>query len=80
MDNKTYFKDSFESINAYKKTVLIKFIIQNDRDLLHEIGFSERDINRLNLEFKNIIKEHHEQYLDYFKNEEGSVIVRFLNK
>ena len=37
------------------------FLIKNDKDLLLEIGFSERDINRLNLEFKNILKEQHEE-------------------
>ena len=50
------------------------FLIENDKDSLHEIGFSERDINRLYLEFKNILKEQHEENLDYIKNEEESII------
>ena len=47
-----YFKDIFESIHDYKKTVLLIFLIQNDKNLLKEIGFSKIDINLLNLEFK----------------------------
>ena len=80
MNNSNCFKDLFESIQDYRKTVLLMFLNQNDKDLLHEIGFSERDINRINSEFKNILKEQHEEYLDYIKNEEESVIERFLNK
>ena len=52
MNNGKYFKDLFESITDYRKIVLIIFLFQNDKDLLREVGFSERDINRLNLEFK----------------------------
>ena len=80
MDNSNYFRDLFESIIDYRKIVLLIFLIQNDKDLLREIGFSERNINRLNLEFKNFLLEQHEEYLDYIKNEEESVIEKFLNK
>ena len=38
------------------------------------------DINRLNLEFKNILMEQSEEYLDYIKNEEESIIEKILNK
>ena len=62
-----YFKDIFESIPDYRKILLLIFLIQNDKKLLKEIGFSERDINRLNLEFKNNVIEQHEEYLDYVK-------------
>ena len=31
---------------------LLIFLIKNDKSLLLEIGFSERDINRLSLEFR----------------------------
>ena len=79
MNYENYFKDLFESIPDYRKIGLLIFLIQNDRNLLREIGFSERDINRLNLEFKNILIEQHEEYLDYIKNEEESVLERFLN-
>ena len=81
MDNDNYFTDLFESIPDYRKIVLLMFLIKDDENLLHEIGFSERDINRLNLEFKNILTDQYdEEYLDYIKNEEESVIEKFLNK
>ena len=48
MDNKNYFKDIFESIHDYKKIVLLIFSIQNDKNLLKEIGFSKNDISLLN--------------------------------
>ena len=75
-----YFKDLFESIPDFKKIVILRFLIQNDKNLLHEIGFSERDINHLKLEFKNILIDQHEEYLDYVKNEEESILEKFLNK
>ena len=40
MDNISYFKDLFESIEDYRKFVLSIFLIQNDKNLLREIGFS----------------------------------------
>ena len=70
----------FESIQDYRKIVLIMFLFQNNKDFLYEIGFSERDINRLNLEFRNFLIEQHEDNLDYVKNEKESVIDRFLYK
>ena len=80
MNNTNYFKDLFESIPDYKKIVLITFLIQNVKNSLKEIGFSERDINQLNLEFKNILLEEHEDYLDYIKNQEESILEKILNK
>ena len=80
MNNSDYFRDIFESISDHKKIILLIFLVQNDKNLLHEVGFSERDISRLNLEFKNILKEQHEEYLDYIKNEEESILEKFLNK
>ena len=68
------------SISASRKAVLLKYLVKNDRDLLHEIGFSERDINCSNLDFKNILVEQHKEYLDYVKNEEESIIERILKK
>ena len=79
MDNENYFKDIFESIPDYRKIILLIFLIQNDKNLLHEVGFSQRDINRLSLEFKNILLEEFEEYLSYIKNEEESVLEKFLN-
>ena len=80
MNNSNYFRDTFESITDYRKIVLLIFLIQNDKNLLNEIGFSKADINRLNLEFKNILLEEYEDYLDYIKNEEESILEKFLNK
>ena len=80
MNNENYFKDIFESILDYRKIVLLIFLIQNDKNLLKEIGFSKNDINLLNLEFKNILMEEFEDYLSYIKNEEGSILEKFLNK
>ena len=80
MNYENYFKDIFESIPDFRKIVLLIFLIQNDKNLLKEIGFSERGINLLNLEFKNVLLEGYEEYLDYIKNEDESVIEKFLNK
>ena len=80
MNNENYFKNIFESIPDYRKIVLVIFLIKKDEDLLQEVGFSERDINPLNNEFKNILIEQHEEILDYVKNEEESIIEKFLNK
>ena len=67
MNNSNYFEDIFESIHDYKKIVLLIFLIQNDKNLLKEIGFSKNDINQLSIEFKNIILEEFEEYLSYIK-------------
>ena len=76
--NNNYFKDLFESIQDYRKIVLLIFLILNDNNLLNEIGFNRGDINRLNLEFKNILIEVFEDYLDYIKNEEESILEKFF--
>ena len=80
MNNENYFKDISESINDYRKIVLLIFLIQNDKNLLKEIGFSKNDINFLNLEFKNILLEEFENYIDYIKDQEESILEKFLNK
>ena len=79
MNYENYFKDLLKSILDYRKIVLLIFLIQNDKNLLKENGFSEIDINRLNLDFKNTLLEEYEQYLDYIKNIEESAIEKFLN-
>ena len=80
MHNENYSKDIFESIHDYRKIVLLIFLIQNDKNLLREIGFSKNDINLLNLEFKNILIEQNEEYLSYIKNQKESILAKFLNK
>ena len=80
MDNTNYFKDIFESITDYRKIVLLIFLIQNDKNLLKVIGFSKNEINLLNLEFKNILLEEFENYLNYVKDQEESLLEKFLNK
>ena len=57
MNNANCFIDMFESIHDYRKIIILLFLIQNDKNLLKEIGFSKNDINLLNLEFKNILLE-----------------------
>ena len=80
MNNITYSKDIFESIPDYRKIVLLIFLIQNDKNLLKEIGFSKNDINLLNLEFKKILLEEFENYLGYIKDQGESILEKFLNK
>ena len=80
MNNEKHFKDIFESIYDYIKIVLLIFLIQNDKNLLREVGFSQHDKNRLSIEFKNILLEEFEDYRSYIKNVEESVIERILNK
>ena len=80
MNSGNYFKDLFGSLSDYRKIILLMFLNQNDNNLLCEIGFSQRDINRLNFEFKNILIEEHGEYLDFIENEEESVIEKFFNR
>ena len=70
----------FESIPDYREIVVLLFLFQIERGLSRGIGFSERDINRLNLEFKYILTEQHEDYLYYVKNEKESNIEKSLKK
>ena len=80
MNYENYFRDLIESIEHYRKIVLLIFLIKNDKNLLREVVFSECDINRLNLEFKNILLELNEDYFDHIKNQEESILEKFLNK
>ena len=74
MNNSKFFRDIFESITDYRKIVLLIFLIQNDKNLIKEIGFSKNDIKLLNLEFKTILLEEFENYLDYIKDQEESIL------
>ena len=69
----------FESIPDYRNLVLYQFLIENDKKILKEVGFSENDINRISLGFKNIFMEQNEEYLDHINSPEESVIERFLD-
>ena len=42
MNNTNYFRDLIESIPDYRKIVLLIFLIQNDKNLIREIGFSKK--------------------------------------
>ena len=53
MHHGNYFKDLFDTIPDYRKIVLLLFLIENDVDLLTEIGLLKHDINRVCVEFKN---------------------------
>ena len=53
------------------------FLFKNDKDLLLEIGFSERDIKNLYLEFKNSLIEKHENHSDYVKIKEKVFLKSF---
>ena len=80
MNNVNYFKELFESIPDYKKIVLLLFLIENDVNFLYEYGFLKGDINYLYEEFKNILLELNEDYLDHIKNQEECILEKFLNK
>ena len=80
MNNVNYFKEIFESIPDYKKIVLLIFLIKSDVNFLYECGFLKSDINFLYKEFRNILLELNEEYLDYVKNQEESILEKFLNK
>ena len=77
MNNVKYFTDLFESIPDYKKIVFIMFLIKNDINFLYECGFLKGDIKFLNEEYKNILLELNEEYLDHFKNQEESILGKF---
>ena len=68
MDNVIYFTDLFKSKLDYRKIVLLMFLIKNDANLFYECGFLKGDINFLYKEFKNILVELNEEYLDHRKD------------
>ena len=71
MNNVNYFKELFESIKDYRKIVLLMFLLQNDKNLLHEIGFSAHYVNRIKLEFQKFLIEQHEEYLDILETKKN---------
>ena len=64
MNSENYFKDLLESIFDFRKIVFYIFSIQNDNHFLTDCGFLENDKNHLREEFKNILLEQNEEYLD----------------
>ena len=80
MNSVNYFEEIFESIPDYKKIVLLMFLIKNDVNFLYECGFLKGDINFLYKEFKNILLELNEDYLDHIKNRKEAIIEKILNK
>ena len=80
MDQVTFFEDIFESVPDYKKIVLLIFLIKGDKKLIKRIGFSENDINQSSPEFKNILIEQHENYLNFVKDQEESTIEQITIK
>ena len=56
------------------------FLIKHDVNFLYECGFLRGDINFLYKEFKNILLELNEEYLNHIKDQEESVLEKFLNK
>jgi len=56
------------------------FIIQKDDGLLNDCGFSENDIKRLYAEFKKILNAQNEEYFDFVKDQEESVLQKSFNK
>ena len=56
------------------------FLMKNDAEFLYECDFLKGDINFLYKEFRSILLELIEEYLDHIKNEEQSVIEKILIK
>ena len=80
MNNVNYFTELFESIPDYKKVVLIMFLNKNHFNFLYECGFLKGDIHFLYKEFKNILLELNDDFLDHNRNQENSILESFLNK
>ena len=56
------------------------FLIKIDVNFLYECGFLKGDMDFLYKEFQNLLLELNEDYLDHIKNEEESILEKFLNK
>ena len=80
MNNINYFTDLFDSMPDYKKSVLLMFLIENDVIFLCHCGYLKGDINFLYKDFKTILLELNEEYLDLIKNQEESILEKFFNK
>ena len=65
-------------MSDYRKTVLLEISIKNDVDLLNECGFLKNDNNSIIKECKKILLEQKEEYLEYIKNQEDSIIEKIF--
>ena len=80
MNHINYLTDFFESIPDNKEIVLSMFLFKNDYNFLYKCRFLKGDINFLNKEFKNILLELNEDYLDHIQYQKESIIEKILNK
>ena len=55
-------------------------LFKNDINFSYECGSLKGDINFLYKEFKKILLELNEDYLDHIKNQEEYVLEKFLKK
>ena len=69
-------------LNQYdpREKMSLMFIIRSDADSSTDCGSLGNHIFRFCFEFNNKIKEQIEEYLDYIKNEEESIIEKILIK
>ena len=66
--NVNYFRVLFESLPDYRKIVLLIYHNKDDKNLLREVGFSQRDNNLLNVKYRNILIKQYEEYLIYIND------------
>ena len=69
-----------ESISDYRKIAPSVYLVKTDRNLLHENGFVKCDHDHLCLEFKNILLDHMEEYLEHINNREEAIFENVLGK
>ena len=59
---------------------LVMFLIKNDVKFLYECGFLKGDINFPYKEFNINLLELNEDFIEHIKNEDESILQKFLNK
>ena len=71
MSHVFFFKDLFESIPEYRKTVFLMFLFKNYVEILHEYecGFVKNDNKFSCLDSIKTLLEQNEECLDSMKNE-----------
>ena len=68
----------FDSTPDYRKLVLLMFLVKNDDDFLEESGFLKSDFNRLYKQYKKNSLKQNEEYFDFIKKQEESIIEKTL--